>query len=756
MDSESDREGVPFSYPSSRQQRFGSESSSSRYSTPSFFTGSIPPITNSFSDHSAPPSRATTPFLTPYYMRDNTPARSLHNYSSPSSFNEQQDYSEARAPRSPQWVPPRSPPHDRRVTHNALEEKYSQLLTDYRVLESEIKGIKYSYNLLVQSVASNSSANNTSNTHPNQARHPEHSYTAASSLPLPLSQTNYPKVRYWPIGSFKPIQDATVFREIGGKSQRGRGRRSQGVNITYPFIEDRNGLTATGGVVNGITAHARRVFEQLLKSNVAPSTWSHGTPRVQNYFREEMYKNFPDLQLCENHWKADKIATNLYSGWFKRQKAHGVKVEPTDPGNLVNDPDTADDLGDIDDIDDPQHQPAQSSPQQSSTQQSFAQSSTLQSSAQSFIQHSPAQSFTQQSPAQPASLKHHRPMSGSMDSRPRKKPYKVPGMSQHPTHTLPGGVFPNLVTTNPALTAQAAQAMAPADVRSPPATNGDVETATRNLPPARAIKPFADAPITHAPILVDAQATSLSTHHPASTTPNPMASTMGEDTEMADLPQLTSKSPCPISATESDLEPDLDEPRQQQVMPVDPSPGIAPEQSQYGAQKTLSHNTPQTDNLPPQANPAHSLVTTSIIPKLVHPLLGLGNTGQSSTQTTSRLPTKATAALSMAMRLGDTESQAILTSSHFPPQATNVVVERIRASDKPMYVPKTATSPRNLFAIDYHKKNGIASAGVFKNAWDALNRTTRNYYMEQSNLLKKKAGEAKEKAAATGGDPAPL
>ncbi|KAF8871402.1 hypothetical protein BD779DRAFT_1680439 [Infundibulicybe gibba] len=107
---------------------------------------------------------------------------------------------------------------------------------------------------------------------------------AASSLLLPLSKADYPKVRYWSTRSFKPAPDATVFCEVGGKSQHGKGQQAQGKNLMYPFIEDRNGLTVTGAVVDRIMALARRVFAQLLESNAAPPTWGQGTPHAQSYF----------------------------------------------------------------------------------------------------------------------------------------------------------------------------------------------------------------------------------------------------------------------------------------------------------------------------------------------------------------------------------------------------------------------------------------------------------------------------------------
>jgi hypothetical protein len=44
----------------------------------------------------------------------------------------------------------------------------------------------------------------------------------------------------------------------------------------------------------------------------------------------EMYQVYPQLCLCQNHWKADKIASKVYSQWNKHRKAD-PKSTPTVP-----------------------------------------------------------------------------------------------------------------------------------------------------------------------------------------------------------------------------------------------------------------------------------------------------------------------------------------------------------------------------------------------------------------------------------------
>ena len=38
------------------------------------------------------------------------------------------------------------------------------------------------------------------------------------------------------------------------------------------------------------------------------------------YYRQQMYKAYPNLRLCDSHWKADLLAVNEYPGWHRSRK----------------------------------------------------------------------------------------------------------------------------------------------------------------------------------------------------------------------------------------------------------------------------------------------------------------------------------------------------------------------------------------------------------------------------------------------------
>ncbi|KAJ7871069.1 hypothetical protein B0H13DRAFT_1895906 [Mycena leptocephala] len=53
----------------------------------------------------------------------------------------------------------------------------------------------------------------------------------------------------------------------------------------------------------------RRTWAGLHKRGLAPAKWGEATLTVTREYCEEMARNFPELRLCANHWKAMTLAT---------------------------------------------------------------------------------------------------------------------------------------------------------------------------------------------------------------------------------------------------------------------------------------------------------------------------------------------------------------------------------------------------------------------------------------------------------------
>jgi hypothetical protein len=90
-----------------------------------------------------------------------------------------------------------------------------------------------------------------------------------------------------------------------------------GENDAFPFVEFNNGMPIDGHRLTQLRASSRAIWTYILSRNLAPETWGKASLPVQNYYRLEMYKQYPELRLCENHWKVDYIATKSYPGWYR-------------------------------------------------------------------------------------------------------------------------------------------------------------------------------------------------------------------------------------------------------------------------------------------------------------------------------------------------------------------------------------------------------------------------------------------------------
>jgi hypothetical protein len=94
-----------------------------------------------------------------------------------------------------------------------------------------------------------------------------------------------------------------------------------GKNVWVQYIEHADSKMVDGGMVTEIRDHARRIWRGLWSRGLAPRTWGATTQEVQDAFVCSMEERFPVLQFCNNHWKAQAIATANYSQWYKYYKA---------------------------------------------------------------------------------------------------------------------------------------------------------------------------------------------------------------------------------------------------------------------------------------------------------------------------------------------------------------------------------------------------------------------------------------------------
>ncbi|KAF8219207.1 hypothetical protein L208DRAFT_1072003, partial [Tricholoma matsutake] len=117
-------------------------------------------------------------------------------------------------------------------------------------------------------------------------------------------------------------------------SAQGKTCVAQGENVTLRFIEDENGTIIDGFRAMVMHRFARKLWVGLNSIGKAPKTWGKVDAVVAAQYQNEMEWKFPELHLCDNHWKSDFIATLNYPSWYnnnveKQEHSKHTSVNPS-------------------------------------------------------------------------------------------------------------------------------------------------------------------------------------------------------------------------------------------------------------------------------------------------------------------------------------------------------------------------------------------------------------------------------------------
>jgi hypothetical protein len=121
----------------------------------------------------------------------------------------------------------------------------------------------------------------------------------------------YPLVKYW----YRHEWNAAEVNQAARIGAQGKTRVALGENVSLKFIEDETGVVIDGFRVTAIRRFARELWAGLNSIGKAPKTWGKVDAAVAAQYRNEMEQKYPELRLCDNHWKADLIATLGYPSW---------------------------------------------------------------------------------------------------------------------------------------------------------------------------------------------------------------------------------------------------------------------------------------------------------------------------------------------------------------------------------------------------------------------------------------------------------
>ncbi|KAH9021529.1 hypothetical protein EDB84DRAFT_1620348 [Lactarius hengduanensis] len=216
------------------------------------------------------------------------------------------------------------------------EHQFQQLTRDYNGLRTSHEELTKSHKKVVEAYIE------ASNTLTTRNQESDHSSTRSLGSPetdpstwqlmRPLVRSDYPLVKFWTKLAWKvhsdTINDSSNL--VPGDNRRGGTRSAQGINVMMLYIENADGTSINGTVAGEIRDFARSIWHGLLLRKAAPPTWGGAPMDVREHYYYDMEVEFEVLRYCEGHWKAQAIATSIYSQWhgtFVKKRGAAVKEE---------------------------------------------------------------------------------------------------------------------------------------------------------------------------------------------------------------------------------------------------------------------------------------------------------------------------------------------------------------------------------------------------------------------------------------------
>lgn len=163
---------------------------------------------------------------------------------------------------------------------------------------------------------------------------PSHATSTTSENTKLYSQSDYPLVKYWTRQQWKDNEnnnkDASDILESKDKT-RGGTRSAKGENVMMLYVEHEDGTPIDGITAAQIREHARLIWKDLYHRGKAPEKWTDASREVREEYFREMEGRWEVLRYCDNHWKATKLATALYSIWYNQYHKKAAKTQGGDP-----------------------------------------------------------------------------------------------------------------------------------------------------------------------------------------------------------------------------------------------------------------------------------------------------------------------------------------------------------------------------------------------------------------------------------------
>ncbi|TFK58986.1 hypothetical protein BDN72DRAFT_652184 [Pluteus cervinus] len=145
--------------------------------------------------------------------------------------------------------------------------------------------------------------------------------------PPPFLYDDYKHIKPWFRSEYKPddgITDGTATT----LPRRGRPAKDQDQDAPsnqHVYIQTPEGVTLSQNRLGAMSDAAYAIWNLFRTQGVAPEKWKEIDAVSARFYRNSMYRDFPELRLANSSWKLDLWTSKRYSGWYKE---HVLKGEP--------------------------------------------------------------------------------------------------------------------------------------------------------------------------------------------------------------------------------------------------------------------------------------------------------------------------------------------------------------------------------------------------------------------------------------------
>jgi hypothetical protein len=157
----------------------------------------------------------------------------------------------------------------------------------------------------------------------------------SSGDPPMLRRSDCPKIKFWMRSAYLDEKKARKSESAvadGDDDDDDDDDSNSDKNTMTWYVEDLDGKPVSPDTVRSIRKAARALWFRMHQRGRAPEQWRRIDSEARKLYEAEICRQFPQLSYGEGNWKANQIAQDNYSSWYKKniKGKDAVKTEATE------------------------------------------------------------------------------------------------------------------------------------------------------------------------------------------------------------------------------------------------------------------------------------------------------------------------------------------------------------------------------------------------------------------------------------------